>query len=88
MHSEAIRWEKEGMSGDVSACSQSVPLSYGIQYGVWGEPHLHVSKSSSSELIDNARLRGLCRVPGGTMKIITATCSEQFSGGTMLFEPL
>ncbi len=37
-----------------------------------------------------ARVRGCpqCRVPGGTMKIITDTCSEQYSGGTVLFETL
>lgn len=28
------------------------------------------------------------RIPGGSMKIVAATCSEQYSGGTMMFEPL
>uniref|UniRef100_A0A665U756 Gypsy retrotransposon integrase-like protein 1 n=1 Tax=Echeneis naucrates TaxID=173247 RepID=A0A665U756_ECHNA len=28
------------------------------------------------------------RIPGGVMKIVAATCSEQFSGSTVLFEPL
>ncbi|KAL7859568.1 hypothetical protein SRHO_G00147150 [Serrasalmus rhombeus] len=27
------------------------------------------------------------RIPGGTMKLVPATCSEQFSGGSVLFEP-
>lgn len=35
------------------------------------------------------RVRGkaACRVPGGMMKIVMATCSEQFSDGTVMFEP-
>ncbi|KAL1263544.1 hypothetical protein QQF64_006283 [Cirrhinus molitorella] len=39
--------------------------------------------------VGKARVRGphQCRVPGGSMKIISATCSEQCSGGTVLFEP-
>ncbi|XP_077957579.1 uncharacterized protein LOC144406215 [Gasterosteus aculeatus] len=28
------------------------------------------------------------RIPGGVMKIVAATCSEQFSASTVLFEPL
>ena len=28
------------------------------------------------------------RIPGGVMKIVAATCSAQFSGSTVLFEPL
>lgn len=28
-----------------------------------------------------------CRIPGGTMKIIAATCSEQYSRTSVLFEP-
>lgn len=36
------------------------------------------------------RVRGRyqCRVPGGTMKIVPATCSDQFSEGMVMFEPL
>ncbi|KAI5620525.1 hypothetical protein C0J50_19992 [Silurus asotus] len=33
-------------------------------------------------------LRRQCRIPGGTMKIVAATCSEQYSQDTVLFEPL
>lgn len=47
---EAIRWEREGMSGAVRTRSQSVPLIYGTQYGVQGEPHAEVrSLTQSSE---------------------------------------
>lgn len=34
------------------------------------------------------RCKKACRIPGGVMKIAPATCSEQYSGTTMLFEPL
>lgn len=34
------------------------------------------------------RGRSAWRIPGGTIKIVTATCSEQYSGNTALFEPL
>ncbi|XP_041853008.1 uncharacterized protein LOC121647552 [Melanotaenia boesemani] len=34
------------------------------------------------------RGKGACRIPGGVMKVVAATCSEQYSGGTVLFEPL
>lgn len=33
------------------------------------------------------RGRGQCRIPGGTMKFVPATCSEQYARGTVLFEP-
>lgn len=33
---EAIRWEREGMPGGVRLRSQSVPVAYGLQYGVRG----------------------------------------------------
>lgn len=35
------------------------------------------------------RVRGkqVCHIPGGTMKLVTATCSNQFSDATVLFEP-
>lgn len=37
----------------------------------------------------NVRVRGngACYIPGGTMKIITATCSDKYAGCTVLFEP-
>lgn len=36
------------------------------------------------------RVRGkqACRIPPGTMKIVPATCSDQYSGTSVLFEPL
>ncbi len=39
--------------------------------------------------IGKVRLRGrrACRIPGGTMKVVAATCSGQFAGDTVLFEP-
>ncbi|KAL7831377.1 hypothetical protein SRHO_G00308800 [Serrasalmus rhombeus] len=35
------------------------------------------------------KVRGgqIYRIPGGTMKLVPVTCSEQFSGGSVLFEP-
>lgn len=35
----------------------------------------------------SVRGRGLCRVPGGTIKVVAATCSSQYSGSNVLFEP-
>lgn len=32
--------------------------------------------------------RKVCCIPGGVMKIVEATCSEQYSSTTVLFEPL
>lgn len=32
--------------------------------------------------------RRTCRIPGGTMKIVPATCCAQYSGATVLFEPV
>ncbi|CAM4713469.1 unnamed protein product [Leuciscus chuanchicus] len=48
-----------------------------------------VSTKSCSDLAGNVRVRGhrACRIPGGTMKLVTATCSSQYSGSTVLFEP-
>ncbi|KAL0180472.1 hypothetical protein M9458_022878, partial [Cirrhinus mrigala] len=36
-----------------------------------------------------AKLRGRksCRIPGGMLKLVPATCSEQYADGTVLFEP-
>lgn len=36
----------------------------------------------------SVRGRRPCQVPGGTLKIVAATCSEQYSGHTTLFEPV
>lgn len=37
----------------------------------------------------DVRVRGrkVCRVPGGTMKLVAATCSALYMGSTVLFEP-
>ncbi|KAL1280076.1 hypothetical protein QQF64_014676 [Cirrhinus molitorella] len=32
--------------------------------------------------------RQVCRIPGSTMKLVPTTCSAQFSGSVVLFEPL
>lgn len=53
--------------------------------------HCHEIRSQPlAEQVGQVRVRGRhqCRVPGGTMKVIVATCSEQYSGDTVLFEPL
>lgn len=48
---EAIRWEQEGMPGGARGRSQSVPLAYGLQYGVRGGTTVEVPRSSpQSEL--------------------------------------
>lgn len=48
-----------------------------------------VSTKSCSDLAGNVWVRGrrTCRIPGGTMKLVTATCYSQYSGSTVLFEP-
>ncbi len=45
---EAIRWEREGMSGGTWGRSRSVPLVSGIQYGVRGRSGLNCGDQSSS----------------------------------------
>lgn len=44
----------------------------------------------SPDLSSRVRVKGrrVCRVPGGTMKLVAATCSQQHSGDEALFEPL
>ncbi|KAL1281971.1 hypothetical protein QQF64_000774 [Cirrhinus molitorella] len=44
VRAEAIRWEQEGMPGGARGRSQSVPLTYGIQYGVRGGAPVEVVK--------------------------------------------
>lgn len=56
-------------------------------------PQVVVNNSEASGLISSCpgrvKLRKRAwRIPGGVMKIVAATCSEQFSGTSMLFEPL
>lgn len=50
----------------------------------------HCSRvQSSSGTPGKVRVRGrkVCRVPGGTMKLVAATCSRQYASATVLFEP-
>lgn len=49
---EAIRWEREGVPGGVRGRSQSVPMAYGIQYGVQGH-----SQSELRELREMLKLQ-------------------------------
>lgn len=49
---EAIRWEREGMPGGARGRSQSVPMAYGIQYGVQGH-----SQSELKELREMLKLQ-------------------------------
>lgn len=52
---EAMRWEREGMPGGARGRSQSVPLSYGLQYGVQGELHSVVAASPTSSEMGELR---------------------------------
>lgn len=50
----------------------------------------HVASVQSTPIKPGCvRVRGrrACRIPGGAIKLVTATCSEQFSNGTALLEP-
>ena len=47
----------------------------------------HAIGLASSDTPGTVKVRGN-RVPGGVMRIVAATCSEQYSGSTVLFEPL
>lgn len=79
VRSEAIRWEQEGMPGGVRARSQSVPLSYGIQYGVQGGPRSDVGGSSRSEL---SELREMLKAQQNQLNQLTQTFA-QFQGARM-----
>lgn len=48
-----------------------------------------VSIRAPLDLSGHVRVRGkrACCIPGGVMKVVAATCSEQYSGATVLFEP-
>lgn len=48
------------------------------------------SLTSPSDFIGKVKLRGkkACRIFGGTMQVVPATCSAQHSGTSVLFEPL
>lgn len=48
-----------------------------------------VNTTNSLNRIGMVRVRGRrpCRIPGGTVKFVPATCSEEYSHGAVLFEP-
>lgn len=50
----------------------------------------HASGLASSDTPGTVKVRGKrgWQIPGGVMRIVAATCSEQYSGSTVLFEPL
>lgn len=50
----------------------------------------HVDAQPVSEQGGRVKARGrrVSRIPGGTMKLVAATCSAQYSTGTVLFEPV
>lgn len=50
----------------------------------------YASEDPPSETGGRVKVRGrkACRIPGGTMQVVPATCSVQYSGTTALFEPL
>lgn len=56
---EAIRWEQEGMPGGARGRSQSVPLAYGLQYGVRGG--IPVETAGSSQQLELGELREMLR---------------------------
>lgn len=52
----------------------------------------HCHQANTQFSVDHAgtvrvRGHGVCRIPGGTMRLVAATCSEHYSTGTVLFEP-
>lgn len=55
VRSEAIRWEQEGTPGGARGRSQSVPLAYGIQYGVRGETPVEFARSSQQSELGELR---------------------------------
>lgn len=44
----------------------------------------------SASAVGHVKVRGrrACRIPGGVMKLVPATCSVQYTSGVVLFEPL
>ncbi|RVE58875.1 hypothetical protein OJAV_G00198510 [Oryzias javanicus] len=49
----------------------------------------HVLARESGTPTGRVKVKGkkVCRIPGGTMKLVGASCSEQYSGCTVLFDP-
>ncbi|KAK7918908.1 hypothetical protein WMY93_010192 [Mugilogobius chulae] len=69
---------------DVALCAQAPgPVIEALQ-----KCH-QVEASEPAPLTGNVKVRGshAVRIPGGTIKLVTSTCSEQFAGDTALFEP-
>lgn len=50
VRAEAIQWEREGLPGGARGRSHSVPLTFGVQYGVHGGPPAALPSSSVSEM--------------------------------------
>lgn len=50
----------------------------------------HQANVEIDQSAGKVKVRGkrACRIPGGVLKIVAATCSQQYSGSTVLFEPL
>lgn len=76
VRSEAIRWEQEGLPGGARARSQSVPFSYGIQYGVQGGQRSVTNESSLSEL---SELREMLKAQQNQLNQLTQSFA-QFQG--------
>ena len=65
----------------VSEAPESVTQALQKCHQASGSPPQHVA--------GQVKIRGkkACRIPGGTMKLVAATCSKQYSGTSVLFEP-
>lgn len=63
-------------------CQAPTPLLHAFQ-------HCHQAESQSVPSLGRVKVRGrqAWRVPGGTMTLVPSTCSAQYAGGTVLFEP-
>lgn len=78
--SEAMRWEREGMPGGVRGQSQSVPSTYGIQYGVQRQQHMTSSRTSNSELNE---LREMLKKQQQQLNQLTQCGSDPKSSATV-----
>ncbi|KAI7809627.1 hypothetical protein IRJ41_013215 [Triplophysa rosa] len=79
VRSEAIRWEQEGMPGGTRARSQSVPVPYGIQYGVQGGQRPVTGGPQSSELKE---LRDMLRAQQDQLNQLTQGFAKLQDGRT------
>lgn len=68
---------------DLPVVTQLPSVSSALQY------FQQVSARERSGQVGCVRVRGrgVCRIPGGTIKLVAATCSAQYFGSTVLFEP-